>query len=458
MVNILLTGLLFGLLDSSAPVGPVPPQSVPLFYELAEEVSKERLESDVRTLVAFGTRHTLSQTASEERGIGAARRWIKDEFETISAACGGCLEVMAISEVIEGEETIPEPTEVVNIIAIQHGTIDPARMVLLSGDIDSRVTDIMDASSPSPGANDNATGVAATLEAARLLSQHEFAGSIVYAALSGEEQGLYGGKILARHAREQGWNLKAVVNNDMIGNIEGFDGVVDNHTARVFSEGPRHLETAEEAEARRRLGGEVDSPSRNLARYIAGLADTYIGNLDIMTVYRRERVNRSGHHLPFSEAGYPAVRLMEAHEHYYRQHQDVRSQDGRHYGDVIEGVDFDYMKKIVGLDVVTLASLASAPPFPSKVDIEGAVSHSTTLHWQRPPRRHRENLAGYKVYWRLTDAPRWTDARYVGDVDEVMLENIIIDNYFFGVASVAKNGAESPVVFPGPAGSFDPPS
>ncbi|MFQ5563784.1 MAG: M28 family peptidase [Parvularculaceae bacterium] len=425
-----------------------------VMQRLESAVSADRIEADIMRLVGFGTRHTLSDTESEIRGIGAARRWVKEEFEAISKDCGGCLEVRFVSGFVEGERRIPERTEIVNVIAIQRGRRDPDRVVLMSGDIDSRVSDPLDGTSDSPGANDNASGLAGVLEAARVLSKEKFAGTIVYAGLSGEEQGLFGGKILARYALDQGWRVKAVLNNDMIGNIEGVDGVVDNSTARVFSEGTRAVETEDEARLRRFTGGEVDSPSRNLARYIDRLADRYIPNLDVMMVYRLDRFRRGGHHRPFNEVGMPGVRIMETHENYNRQHQDLRTENGIAYGDVIEGVDFDYARKLTALNVVTLASLASAPPFPANVEIEGAVSPSTTLKWTRPEGRAARNLKGYRLYWRLTDAPQWTWSRYVGDVDQYTLENIVIDNYYFGVASVAKDGAESPVVFPGPAGSF----
>ncbi|RMF13633.1 MAG: M20/M25/M40 family metallo-hydrolase [Alphaproteobacteria bacterium] len=440
--------------ETQSQLPPAPPAEQPVLHEMVAEVSPVRLHHDVETLVGFGTRHTLSETKSPSRGIGAARRWIEAEFRRISKACGGCLEVRTVSDTVSGEKRIPEPTEIVNVIAIQRGTLDPKRVVIVSGDIDSRVSDVMDATSDAPGANDNASGVAGVLEAARVLSHHRFAGTIVYAALSGEEQGLYGGRILAEHALAQGWRVKAMLNNDMIGNIAGIDGVIDNTTARVFSEGTRATETPREARIRRFTGGEVDSPSRNLARLIDRLADRYVPNLDVMMIYRLDRFGRGGHHRPFNEKGMPAVRIMEAHENYTRQHQDVRVENGIHYGDTIEGVDFGYAAKLTALNVVTLATLAAAPPFPSGVKISGAVSPDTTLHWKLPAGRAVENLAGYRIYWRLTDQPQWQWSRWVGRTDHFTLKNIVIDNYFFGVASVSREGFESPVVFPGPAGSF----
>jgi len=445
----LIAGTTLALISSLAAA-----QTIDIRHQLAADVSAARIETDIQKLVDFGTRHTLSETESDTRGIGAARRWIRDEFERISAECGGCLEVMMISDTVMGAARIPEATEVVSVVAIQRGRLDPNRMVMMSGDIDSRVSDPLDGVSDSPGANDNASGMAGAIEAARVLSQHEFPGTIVYAGLSGEEQGLFGGKIVAEHALAQGWQIKAVLNNDMIGNISGIDGVVDNTTARVFSEGTRYVETPRDALTRRFSGGEVDSPSRNLARYVDRMADEFIPNLDVMMIYRLDRFGRGGHHRPFNEVGIPGVRIMETHEHYDRQHQDLRTEDGREYGDVIEGVNFDYARKMTALNVVSLAGMAMAPPFPADVEIEGAVQPSTTLSWTLPTGKAAENLAGYKVYWRLTTEPQWTFSRFVGKVDRYTLENIVIDNYLFGVASVSVDGYESPVVFPGPTGSF----
>ena len=425
-----------------------------LLHTLVSDTSADRIEADIRKLVSFGTRHTLSETESETRGIGAARRWIHAEFERISAECGGCLEVMYVSDTISGENRIPDPVEVVSVVAIQRGTLDPNRMIVMSGDIDSRVTDPLDGTSDSPGANDNASGMAGAIEAARVLSRHTFPGTIVYMGLSGEEQGLFGGQIVAKHALAEGWNIKGVINNDMIGNIAGINGVINNTTARVFSEGTRDVETPQEARARRFTGGEVDSPSRNLARYIDRMADKYIPNLDVMMVYRLDRFGRGGHHRPFNAVGIPGVRIMETNEHYDRQHQDLRTEDGRVYGDTIEGVDFDYAAKLTALNIVTMASIALAPPIPADVTIEGAVQPSTTLKWSRPEGEQAENLAGYRVHWRLTTDAQWSHSKFVGDVSEYTLENVVIDNYFFGVSSVAKDGAESPVVFPGAAGSY----
>ena len=426
---------------------PVPSFEDPRVHEVVAGASAARIERDIRTLVGFGTRHTMSDTLSATRGIGAARRWIHAEFTRISAACGGCLEVRYVSDVVRGDTAtrIKRDVNVVNVVAIQRGRTDPNRYVLLSGAIDSRVSDVMDATSESPGANDNATGIAATLEAARLLTKHRPDASIVYAAIAGEEQGLFGGDIVARRAKADGWRLEAVINNDMIGNIRGITGVIDNTTARVFAPGIPPTTTQAELARLLRNGGELDTPSRQLARYIDRVADVYFPNLDVEIIYRLDRYGRGGHHSPFFNAGYPAVRLMEAHEDYTRQHQDLRTENGIRYGDVLDGVDFAYAAKITALDAATLVSLAWAPASPDSVTIRGAVQPSPTLRWKPVA---APDLAGYRVYWRKPSEVNWTRSRFVGNVTEYTVENVIIDNYFFGVAAVDREGHESLVAFP----------
>ena len=418
-------------------------------HAVVDSASPARIEADIRRLVGFGTRHTLSDTLSRTRGIGAARRWIFDEFQRISRGCGGCLEVFYQADTLKAgtHPRIPNEVVVVNVVAIQRGATDPNRFVIMSGDIDSRVTDVLNATAESPGANDNASGVAGVLEAARLLSRHRFDGSIVYAQLSGEEQGLFGGAGLAAYAKRNGWRITGVVNNDMIGNIEGITGVVDNTTARVFA--PGIPPTATRAELQRILttGGELDTPSRQLARYIDRVADAYVPNLDVRMIYRLDRFGRGGHHTPFFNEGYPAVRLMETNEHYDRQHQDLRVENGRRYGDVIEGVNFPYAAKMTALNAAVLATLSYAPPAPDSVTVTGAVSPSTRLRWNAVS---APDLAGYRVYWREPTSPQWQWSRWVGNVTDVTLENVIIDNFFFGVAAVDREGHESLVVFPLP--------
>jgi len=334
----------------------------------------------------------------------------------------------------------------VNVLAIQHGRTDPTRYVVMSGDIDSRVTDIMNATDSAPGANDNASGVAGTLEAARVLTRHRFDASIVYLALSGEEQALLGGRTVARMAADSGWNVRAVLNDDMIGNVAGVNGVVDNGTARVFSDGISPLETERERTARRVSGSDDDWTSRQLARYVDRIADRYVPGLDVTIVYRLDRFGRGGHHRPFADVGFPAVRIMETNENYDRQHQDIRTEDGIAYGDVLEGVDFDYAGKLTALNAATLAALAWAPDVPDSVRLGGAVRPAARLAWRAPA--DTSNLAGYRVYWRLTDSPTWDHSRWVGKVTEHTFAGLVVDNYYFGVAAVGRNGMESPVAFP----------
>jgi hypothetical protein len=450
---LLLAAVVFLSVDGSASETDrprVPPPVDNRIFELVEAVSAERIERDIRTLVGFGTRHTLSETESETRGIGAARRWIKAEFDRISVECGGCLEVAFQRHVVPGGEgsRIPVDTEVVNVLAILRGTSEPERYVIMSGDIDSRVTDVLDAESDSPGANDNASGMAGAIEAARVLSRHRFGASIVLAGLSGEEQGLYGGQHMAQVALDAGWRIDAVLNNDMIGNIAGVDGVIENNTFRVFSEPTPVNETERDRRVRRFTGGEVDGPSRQLARYVDRITGLYFANLDAIMIYRLDRFGRGGHHRPFNDLGFPGVRIMETHENYTRQHQDLREEDGIRYGDVIEGVDFDYAARLTGVNVATLAALAWAPPAPSNPLIRGAVQPSTTLSWDAVA---SPTLAGYKIYWRDTTAPQWTRSRFVGLVTEHTLPGLVIDNYLFGVAAVGQDGNESVVAFPSPA-------
>lgn len=425
-----------------------PPAFDPRLHEIAAAPSAERIERDIRKLASFGTRHTLSDTLSQTRGIGAARRWIKAEFDAISKACGGCLEVVYQRNLVKADprNRYPVDTWVVNVIAIQRGTTHPDHYVIMSGDIDSRVSDVLDGKSDSPGANDNASGVAGTLEAARVLSKYKFAKTIVYAQLSGEEQGLTGGAHLARRAIDEGWTVEAVLNNDMIGNIAGINGTIDNRTFRIFSEPTRYTETERERAARRTTGGEVDGPSRQVARYIERLTRQYLPELEPRMIYRLDRFGRGGHHRPFNDVGFPGVRIMEMNENYNRQHQDLRTENGIKYGDVVEGVDFEYAAKLTGVNAIALAGLAAAPPPPENVRIRGAVSPSTSLSWSRVD---SPELLGYKIYWRDTTDPRWTISRFVGNVTEYTLENVVIDNFFFGVAAVGKDGNESTVVFPG---------
>jgi Zn-dependent M28 family amino/carboxypeptidase len=430
------------------------PHAQPELQSLANAPSQDQLRATISKLVGFGTRQTLSDTKSDTRGIGAARRWVKSRFEAISKDCGGCLEIVTPSQMVSGER-VPTPTQVMDIVAIKRGSDDPSpskigRVIVMTGHLDSRVTDIMNTHSDAPGADDDASGVAALIEAARLLSKEPNRATVVFAALSGEEQGLYGGKVLADYAVAQGWQVEADLNNDIVGNSRGINGVIDSTTVRVFSEGTKSNETAEQAGYRRYHGGEVDSPSRNVARYMAVLADDYLPDLRVEMVYRTDRFGRGGDQVEFLQAGFPAVRVTESHENYNHQHQDLRTENGVIYGDTIDGIDFRYLSRVTALNTITMAALSRAPAPPGGVSTEGALADDTTMSWHKVP-----GAAGYRLHWRDTTAPRWQYARSVGDVDGTVLKDVVIDDWYFGVSSVSTDGFESPVVFPGFAGSFE---
>jgi hypothetical protein len=416
-------------------------------YDIIDAVSSKSIKQDIEKLVSFGTRHTLSDTLSKSRGIGAARRWIKSEFDKISDTCDGCLEVFYQKNYFTPEDgdRIVKPVWINNVVAIQRGTTHPNRFIIMSGDIDSRISDPTNYTDDSPGANDNASGMAGTIEAARVLSKYSFENSIIYVGLAGEEQGLFGGKGLAKHAKEQGWELIGILNNDMIGNIKGVDGVIDNRSFRIFSEPVPANETERARKARRFYGGEVDGVSRQLARYVHKTVKHYMPEMNPLMIYRLDRFGRGGHHRPFNDVGYAGIRIMEAHENYVMQHQDIRIENGIAYGDVISGVDFEYAKKLTAVNAINLASLAWAPPAVKNLSIGGIVQASAKFKWEKV---NDTNVKGYKIYWRDTTSPIWQYERFVGDVDSHTLEGIVIDNYFFGISTVGKNGFESPVVFP----------
>jgi len=434
--------LLIGLLTSSFIMSAQTDQRI---YDIINAVSAEHIEHNITKLTNFGTRHTLSDTISTTRGIGAARRWIKSEFEKTSSECNSCLNVIYQKDFVKkgANDRIIKDVEVVNVLAIQKGSKYPNRYIIMSGDIDSRVSDPNNFTDNSPGANDNASGMAGTLEAARVLSKYTFENSIIYMGLSGEEQGLFGGGGVAQYAKDQGWEVIGIFNNDMIGNISGVDGIVSNVDFRIFSEPVPPTETEEQRKARRFYGGEVDGISRQLARYVHKNVKQYMPEMNPMMIYRLDRFGRGGHHRPFNDAGFPGIRIMEAHENYTQQHQDIRVENGIAYGDVLEHVNFKYAAKLTAVNAINLASLAWAPPTPTTVKIGGIVEPAAKFQWSKVA-----GAKGYKIYWRDTTSPTWDYSRYVGDITEFKLDGIVIDNFFFGVSTVGENGFESPVVFP----------
>jgi Zn-dependent M28 family amino/carboxypeptidase len=421
-----------------------------LMLEIAVAPDPAQLHATIQSLVGFGTRHTLSDTASPKRGIGAARRWALSRFVEIGRGCGGCLTVVTPSQTVTGER-VPKPAKIVDVVAIQKGTTDPERVIVITGHIDSRVSDPMNAIADAPGADDDASGVAVVIEAARILSRYKFPATLVYGVLSGEEQGLYGGKVLADYAKAQSWRVEADLNNDIVGAVRGQNGVIDNTRLRLFSEGTREVETAEQAKQRRFEGGENDSASRNVARYAKAVAERYMPNWTVALVYRLDRFGRGGDHSAFNALGFPAVRFTENAEDYRHQHQDLRTDGGVEYGDTIAHVDFAYLGKVAATNALAAASMASAPPPPTNVKIAGAVAPDTQLSWTAAP---GSPAAGYRVHWRDTTEAAWSHSRDAGNNAAVTLTDIAIDDFVFGVASVSAEGFESPIVFPGAAGAF----
>lgn len=417
----------------------------------ADAVSESRLKADVEALVSFGTRHTMSEQDSDTRGIGAARLWGEAEFREASEACGGCLTIVTPERMVEGGR-IPEPTRLVNVVAVQRGTDRPDEVVIVQGHIDSRVSDVMDFTSDAPGANDNGSGTALVVEAARVLSQRRYPTTIVYALLSGEEQGLFGGQLMADYAEQQGWAVKAVLNNDIVGGSCGSDGKCDAEHVRVFSEGPRADLTAEARAAQRRNGGENDSPSRNLSRWLDELAEETPGGLDVRQIWRTDRMGRGGDQIPFLEQGYPAIRFSVAIEDYEHQHQDLRIEDGVEYGDTVDEMDFPYLARVTQLNVRALDKLARAP-LPPAPTAEAAVQTYTDLAWERVP-----GATGYTIWKRRTEMPYWEKEPVIENVvaHNARLEGVRGDDWIFGVSAHAADGARSPVASAVPGGAFAP--
>lgn len=416
----------------------------PLPAAAQERPSPKQLERTVRTLVGFGTRHSLSSTTDPRRGIGAARNWAASEFARIAQDCGGCLTVERLSRRFVGPRA-PNGVVIEDVLGIQPGT-DPNRVVIIGGHIDSMPSDVMDATSDAPGANDDASGTAVVLEAARLLSKRKFAVTIVYAVFSGEEQGLWGATLLADTVKARGWQVSAMLNNDIVGNSVSQGGVKTGDRVRVFSEGVRAADSLVDAMTRRAEGSEDDGPSRALAKYVDRVADALPGKFDVFVDRRPDRFGRGGDHEPFLALGYPAVRFTSGGENWDRQHQNVRTENGREYGDLPEAMDFDYLAKVAAINVNTLAQLAAAPAAPAGVAIAGALSRDTTVTWNAVP-----GAAAYKVVWRRNDVQGWQDSRTVRDATTTVLKDTPVDDHFVGVAAIAPDGSESLVTFAGRA-------
>lgn len=418
--------------------------------KMVNQISAENLEQLVRKMVSFGTRHTLSTTTSKKEGIGAAREWVKSEFEKYAQASGGRMTVEMDRFVIKADgRRVPQDTEMANVMAILKGT-DPNdnRVIIVGGHLDSRATDVMDAKSKAPGANDDASGVAMVMEMARVMAPKQFPATLIFVAFQGEEQGLYGSTYLAERAKKEGWNLVAMQNNDIVGNSYSAEtGLHDNTKVRIFSEGTPANETEEQARMRKLLGTENDSPSRNLARYMELVGEKYVDQIDVILVHRTDRFLRGGDHTPFNRQGFTAVRMSEMNEDFDHQHQDVRKEDGKQYGDLPEFMDFEYLRKNAGVNLASMASLGWAPAAPEKVGVlTSNLTNKTDLQWNAPAKGAKP--VGYYVLMRETNSSNWEKRFYVTDTKATLPYSK--DNYFFAVQSVDKDGHASLPVLPAP--------
>ena len=417
--------------------------------KMSLQVSAQNLQAIVRKLVSFETRHTLSDTSSSSTGIGAARNWIKEELEKYSKATGGRLKVEfdAFLQPSDGQRIL-QATSMKNVLAMLPGT-DPNddRIFIITGHYDSRVSDVMNSKSIAPGANDDASGTAAIMELARVMSQYKFNATLIFGALVAEEQGLYGAAHLAKRAKESKWNVEGMITNDIIGNTYGMEtDLKDNRSVRIFSEGVPAVESAGAGALRSSIGSENDSPAREFARYLKETGEKYVDQLDVKLIYRKDRYLRGGDHTAFSQQGITAIRVTEMNEDFNRQHQNVRTENGVNYGDLPEFIDYNYIQKVTRMNLVSIANLAMAPQKPLNVSVfTKELTNRTTLQWEAPK---GEKPAGYYVTMRETSSPFWEKKFFVKDIKITL--DYSKDNYLFGVQSVDAEGHESMVVIPKP--------
>jgi hypothetical protein len=421
----------------------------PGIASIVRQIDARNIERTIRQLAAFGTRNTLSEQNNPKRGIGAARDWLYAEFLKAAEASNGRMTVEKQSYEQAKAQRVPEPTIITNVVATLKGSQPEAtdRIYVVSGHYDSMCNSPTDAKCDAPGANDDASGTAAVLEMARVMAKFEFDATIVFMAVAGEEQSLLGSTHFAEQAKQKNWNVDAMFTNDIVGNTLGGNGIRDRGTVRVFSEGVPSNETTPEATTRRSVGGENDSASRQLARFIKETSEAFVPNMKVLMVYRRDRYGRGGDHIPFLERGYPAVRFTEMNENFRHQHQNVRVENGVQYGDLPEFVDFAYVANVVRVNAASLAMLAYAPSRPKGVTIVSRLSDDTELRWEA---NKEPDLAGYEIVWRDTASPVWTNVKAVGKVTTFTLKGMSKDNFFFGVRAVDNEGNRSPATFPRP--------
>jgi len=443
IVFLLVSLFLPPILSSQTTVGD------PEIKKMIMEIKADKMESIVRKLVSFGTRHSLSDTKSDTRGVGAAQRWIKAEFDTYAKESGGRLTSTIDYYWVKADaKRITTNSKLGNVMAVLKGT-DPKdeRVLIISGHMDSRASDVMNSKIDAPGANDDASGVAAVMELSRIMSKRSFPCTLIFVAVTGEEQGLLGARHLADSAKVAGWKVMAMLNNDMIGNsLSSGTNLRDNTKVRVFSETIPYLETEDEAKMRKTTNRDNDSPSRQLARYIKTVTNQYVDQLDIDLVYRNDRFLRGGDHTPFIQNGFTAVRFCEKNENFNQQHQDVRLENNIQYGDLPEFMDFEYLRKNAASNLATLSNLAWSPNPPLSVGIEvKELTNFSTLEWKAP-----EGNApyGYQILIRETSASHWEKTIFVKDTKATI--PFSKDNYFFAVQSVDALGHASLPVFPVP--------
>ena len=448
-INTLLALLLCLFVFSGSAVSQQPKAKPnPEIAKMVKEVSAKNIEATIRKLVSFGTRSTLSDQNDPNRGIGAARDWIYGQFQKISADCGNCLTVEKQSFLQPKANRVPEPTTLTNVVATLKGTTDPDRVYVVSGHYDTMCSSPTDGKCDAPGANDDGSGTATVIELARVMSKRKFDATIIFVTVAGEEQGLLGSTHFAQQASEKKMNIEGMFTNDIVGGVTSQKNSPNRNKVRVFSEGVPSDETPQQANTRRSVGGENDSPSRELARFIKEQSDRYLKNFKVWMIYRRDRYLRGGDHIPFLERGYTAVRITEADEDYTHQHQNVRTENSVFYGDTPEYVDFEYTANVARVNLIALASLAYAPAKPKNVGIVTArLTNDTELKWDA---NTDTDLVGYEIVWRDTTAPEWTDSAFVGNVTDFLVKGRSKDNYFFGVRAVDKDGNKSPVVYPRP--------
>jgi hypothetical protein len=425
----------------------------PQIQKMVREVSSSNIEAIIRKLVSFHTRHSLSETESDTRGIGAARRWIKSEFERYSRDSGGRLQVEFDEFTQQPTQRIPKPTQIVNVVATLPGRQPESkdRIYVVSGHYDSCVCaqDVLDATSFAPGANDDASGTAAVMEMARVMSKYDFDATLVFMTVAAEEQGLNGSTHWAEMAKQKNLNIAGMITNDIIGSSHAEDGHVDNTHVRLFAEGvPPLRETSADLRTLLQTGGENDSPTRQLARHVKEMAEKYVQGFTVNVIYRKDRYLRGGDHSPFLERGFPALRMTEPNEDFKHQHQVVRKENGAQYGDLPEFDDFNYIAQVTRVNAVALASLALAPAAPSNVEVETIkLENDTTLRWAA---NKEPDISGYQIVWRETTAPFWQHKEFVGNVTRYTVKGVSKDNFLFGVQAIDKDGNASVAVYPRP--------